>query len=223
MWFAALAAAASMGLGAAQARQQKKASKKNRDALKGLMTENDLVGQAALGDIQRAKTSLGAGFDKASQAAKGSFAGVRNQIRVGEKQAGAELESALMSRGSYNTALLSLARQGVRFNTAMQLTQLGAALSRQLGEIEMSRGRAMAGMDLATADQRQRTFGNKVGIQQGVNTSRTGGAAVGGFRGEDVGSLGALLDDIFFPKTQNKPATPLPWEQNQPNDNVGFP
>lgn len=217
-WQAALAALGGGVLGGMQARQYQKAlrgiGKKNERDLVRLQAENRLLEQKSLADVEAARATVKGGFRRARGSTRGAFLRAERGVQLGARAAMDATESNLLQSGRANTALLNLARQGVNYNTALQLQEIARTLSGSLTSLDIGEAQADAGLQLGRAGVRSQAFGNKVGLQRSIHAARLGQVPepIDGSAG--FGALADLFESLF----SDNPAQAAPSTQATADD-----
>lgn len=206
-WVAASAAIGGGLLNAAQGRSYQKAirgiGRKNERELVGLQRENALLGQQALQDIDAARSTLAGGYRRARGATRGAFHRAERGAVIQGQRDQASAEMALLRSGRSNTGLLNLARQGISFNTALQLNEIARSLSSAMAPLEVGAAQDDANLQLGKSGARAATFNTKAGLQRQIHGARLGQVpepvdASGGF-----GALADLFEQLFTSKPSN--------------------
>lgn len=218
-WVAAAGAFGGGVLNAVQGRSYRKAirgiGRKNERELVGLQRENALLGQQALQDIDAARSTVAGGYRRARSATRGAFHRAERGAVIQGQRDQASAEMALLRSGRSNTGLLNLARQGISFNTALQLNEIARSLSGAMAPLELGAAQDDANLQLGKTGARAATFSTKAGLQRQIHGARLGQVpdpvdASGGF-----GALADLFEQLFQSKpaensTQSAPASSTP-------------
>lgn len=206
-WVAAVGALGGGLLNAAQASSQqrrlRRIGRQNERELTALQGENALLGDQALQDIDAARKTVAGGYRRAIGSTRGAFLRADRGARLQGRQDMAAAEMNLLRSGRSNTGLLNLARQGVSFNTAMQLNEIARSLSGALAPLQLGAAQDDASLQLGKTGARAATFNTKANLQRQIHGARLGQVpdvvdASGGF-----GALADLFEQLFQSKPSN--------------------